>query len=197
MDFIYLDKPTIFSRTTADDLLDRQHEFIISDETPDDYGTVFKVEGWDLTQRMKGKKKVTYGHPSASDKDPDVIIGKGDERISDGKLMSVLTIEPETVGNRIANTVHEKLMFGSLTDASIRAFIYDGREGDESRGEDPKLFYFTRHVLSDWGVVPDGSNPSAMKTRDSIRSFIQARTPVSRHRDLEILRVLATRYYIM
>lgn len=194
---LYLDTTTIITRMANDSLEERQHEFIISNESGDDYETAFKIEGWDLSQRMKGKKKVTYGHPSASDKDPDVIIGKGDERIEGRNLMSILTIEPESMGNRIANAVHEKLLFGSLTDASIRAYISDGRPGDESLGEDPKLFYYTRQKLVDWGVVPDGSNPDTMKTRESITAFIKSHTPVSRHRDLEILRVLATRYYIM
>lgn len=194
---IYLDTPTIITRITNDSLAERQHEFIISNESGDDYETAFKIEGWDLSQRMKGKKKVTYGHPSQNDKDPDVIIGIGNERIEGRNLMSILTIEPESMGNRIANAVHEKLLFGSLTDASIRAYISDGRPGDESLGEDPKLFYYTRQKLVDWGVVPDGSNPDTMKTRESIAAFIKSRTPVSRHRDLEILRVLATRYYTM
>jgi len=192
-----LEMPQTLTRSAADGLHSRQHKFRISDPTTDDYGTVFLPDGWDLTARMKGKKKVTYGHPPPSDPDPDNIIGIGDEWIEDNALMSLLTIEPETTNNRIANTVHEKLLFGSLTDASIRAYITDGRAGEESRGENPKLFYFTAQRLVDWGVVPEGSNPNTMKTRSTIADFIKTKVPAIRHHDIELLRALSVRYYIM
>lgn len=194
---IELDIKSLLTRTAGTGLADRQHEFIISDATPDDFGTVFLPDGWDLSQRMAGKKKVTYGHPAHNENDPDFIIGIGEERIDNNALMSILTIEPESTQNRIANTVHEKLIFGSLTDASIRAYIIDGRQGDETRGENPKLFYFTRHILIDWGVVPQGSNPSAVKTRSTIADFIKSKVPASRQRDMDIIRSLSVRYYTM
>lgn len=199
MSTLILEKPSILSRQSSDDdqLKDRQHDFIISDESMDSFDTVFKLEGWDLTSRMKGKKKVTYGHPSASDKDPNLIIGIGEERIAGTSLYSRLTLEPESVGNPIANTVHGKLLFGSLTDASIRASIIDGRQGDETKGENPRLFYFTQQRLIDWGVVPEGSNPNAVKQREDLGDFIKTKVPQKYQRDIQYLRALATRYYIM
>ena len=194
---LILEKPSIIGRVSEDNVQDRQHLFCISDESQDSYDTVFKSTGWDLTNRMKGKKRVTYGHPSVSSMEPDHIIGIGEERVDNMSLMSVLTLEPESTNNRIANTVHEKLKFGSLTDASIRAFITDGRMGDESLGEDPSIFYFTRHSLVDWGVVMEGSNPNAMKQRSDLADFIKTKVPVRFTSEIQFLKALAVRHYIM
>lgn len=197
MDSIIIEKPSILSRQADDSLQDRQHLFIISDETQDSYDTVFKVAGWDLTNRMKGKKRVTYGHPSVASLEPDHIIGIGDERIDNASLYSIFTAEPTSTKNRIADTVHEKLLFGSLTDASIRARIIDGRMGDESLGEQPDLFYFTRSILIDYGIVMEGSNPNAMKQRSDLADFIKTKVPTLYQRDIAYLKALAIRYYIM
>lgn len=187
--------PTI-QRVANEALGERQHDFIISDETPDDWGTVFKVSGWDLSARAMGKKRVTIGHPPANSTDPNVVIGIGDERIDALSLRSILTLEPEDI-NPIAHQIDGKLRFGSLTDASIRCHIMDGRPGDESLGEDPKLFYYIRHKLSDWGVVIDGSNPAAMKTRSSsIEDFIKSRTTRIEFDHLSLAKAIRTKYYI-
>jgi len=194
---LIIEKPSILSRQNDDKLQDRQHLFIISDESQDSYDTVFKAAGWDLTNRMKGKKRVTYGHPSVASLEPDHIIGIGEERVEGTSLYSVLTLEPESINNRIANAVHGKLLFGSLTDASIRARIVDGRMGDESIGEDPAIFYFTRSVLIDYGVVMEGSNPNAVKQRLDLGDFIRTKVPQKYQRDIQYLKALHTRYYTM
>ncbi len=187
MSGIILEKPSILGRQADDSLVDRQHLFVISDESQDSYDTVFKASSWDLTHRMKGKKRVTYGHPSVASLEPDHIIGIGEERLEGNSLLSVLTLEPETLGNRIANAVHGKLGFGSLTDASIRARVTDGRMGDETLGEDPTLFYFTRSILIDWGVVMEGSNPNAVKQRSDLADFIKTKVPTNYQREIQFL----------
>lgn len=192
-----IEKPSIMLRQADDKLQPRQHLFIISDETQDSYETAFKVPGWDLAKRKSGKKKVTYGHPSASSLEPNHIIGIGEERIENMALYSLLTLEPPEAQNRIADTLDVKLNFGSITDASIRAYILDGRQGEESQGENPKIFYFTRQILIDWGVVPDGSNPNAVKQRSDLADFIRSKVPHNRHREIELLRATMVRYYIM
>lgn len=197
MSGIILESPAILSRMSDESLTDRQHKFIISDESKDSYDTVFKASSWDLTHRMKGKKRVTYGHPSVASLEPDHIIGIGDESIEGTSLYSILTLEPESIGNRIANAVHGKLLFGSLTDASIRARVEDGRMGDETLGEDPTIFYFTRSILMDWGVVMEGSNPNAMKQRSDLADFIRTKVPTKYQREIQFLKALHTRHYIM
>lgn len=182
---------TLQQRQEGDE--ERVHNFIISDESTDSYDTVFKVSGWDLSRRAT-KKRVTYGHPYFSDLDPDNIIGIGEETISGTRLLSKLTLEPEKT-NPKAQKIHEKLMFGSLTDASIRAQIIDGRMGVESLGENPKIFYFTMAKLIDWGVVMEGSNENAVKIRERIADFIKSKVPYRYHSDINYLKALQTKYF--
>lgn len=175
------------------DLQDRQHLFVISDETPDSYGTVFKLAGWDLSSRAI-KKKVTYGHPKPDDTDDTNIIGTGEETISD-RLYSLLTIERAEI-NPKAERIHQKLLLGSLTDASVRCRVEDGRMGDESRGENPKIFYYTVSKLIDWGIVNEGSNPQTYKVRSAeLENFIKSKVPVKYQRDIDVLRALSVKYY--
>jgi hypothetical protein len=156
---------------------ERSHLFLISDNSIDSYGTVFLHNCWDLSYRKEGKRQVTYGHPEFHDLNPDVIIGIGREYTDEEKgLYSELTLEPEGT-NQIADKVHNKLRFGSLTDASIVAEIEDGHPGRSALGEDPNVFYFTRAKLINWGVVPFGSNRNAkiQESRSAIADFIQKR----------------------
>ena len=154
---------------------DRSHEFRISDSSVDSYGTVFLPSSWDLSWRDSGKRQVTYGHPDFNNPDPDVVIGLGQERTEDDGLYSILTLEPEG-SNPLADKVHHKLQFGTLTDASIVAEVLDGRPGIQERGEDPSIFYFTRARLINWGVVMVGSNSNAVKTRSQLADFIASKT---------------------
>lgn len=140
---------------------DRTFEFVISDESVDQHGTVFYSSGWDFSLRERGKKEVSYQHAWLGDMNPDVVIGIGEERIEDKKVISKLRLEPYGM-NTIADKVCCKLHFGSLTDASIEAYIVDGHQGKEEHGEDPEVFYFTRQILTGWSVVRSGSNRNAM-----------------------------------
>lgn len=177
----------------SDELKARQHLFIISDETPDSHGTVFKLAGWNLSMRAM-KKKVTYGHPRADDTDDTNIIGIGEETISD-KLYSLLTLEEEKT-NPKAERIHQKLLLGSLTDASVRCLVEDGRMGNESLGENPKLFYYTISHLKDWGVVNEGSNFETTKVRSAeLEDFIKSKVPVKYHSHVDIIRAMKVKYY--
>lgn len=183
----------ILDRATRE-LAERQHLFLISDETPDDWDTAFKLPGWNL-ERRKMKKRVTYGHPRYDDLNDENIIGIGEEFIENG-LYSILTLEDQET-NPKAERIHKKLMNGSLTDASIRCRATDGRMGKEELGENPKIFYYTQQELVDWGVVMEGSNFAAMKERTAqIEQFIKERVPSKYHDHISYLKALKTRYYI-
>tara|TARA_R100001086_G_scaffold250033_1_gene192778 strand:- start:746 stop:1480 length:735 start_codon:yes stop_codon:yes gene_type:complete len=149
---------------------DRTFHFDISDETEDSYDTVFLTDGWDLKYREMGKRYVTYQHPPVGDKDPNVIIGMGYEDVKKKKkkLVSKLVLEPFNT-NTTADQVCNKLHFGSLTDASVVAYIMDGHSGKQERGENEDIFYFSHQMLITWGVVMRGANENAMK-----RSFDRA-----------------------
>jgi len=146
--------------TTAEMIENRQVEFVISSEALDSYGTVFKMDGWDL-KRYVSNPIVAYQHRAGSD-DPDDIIGTSTVRIEDGKLIGVVTFEPADI-NEKAEKVFRKIQAGTLKMASISARPSEYRFGDESKGEDKDVLYFTRQELMEWSVVSIGSNPDAQK----------------------------------
>jgi len=165
--------------TTAEMLENRQVEFVISSEAVDSYRTVFKMDGWDLN-RYASNPIVAYQHRAGSD-NPDDIIGTSTVRIEGDKLIGVVTFEEADV-NPKAEKVFRKIQAGTLKMASIGARPSEYRFGDETKGEDKDVLYFTRQELLEWSVVSIGSNPDAHKrnaqTIEEIRQTIIAEIPV-------------------
>lgn len=149
----------------------RQAEFVISTEAVDTYGTVFKIEGWDL-ERYQRSPVVFYNHKTWSE-DPDVCIGTSEVRVEGNQLIALLTLEE---GNPIADKVWRKIQNGSLNMASIGANPLEYRWGDFDKGENPDVIYFIRTELLEWSVVPVGSNPDALKR--SVESLEEIRTSI-------------------
>lgn len=138
----------------------RQVEFVISSETPDSYGTVFRVNGWQL-DNYNQNPIVCYAHRSTSD-NPDMIIGTSEIRIENNQLIGVVTFESADI-NPLAEKVFQKVQSGTLRMASIGCNIIRGHRGDEKLNEDPELIYFDEMELMEWSIVPVGSNPDAVK----------------------------------
>lgn len=136
----------------------RTIDFVISTERVDSYGTVFKMDGWDL-ESYRSNPVVAYNH-YALGPDPDGIIGTSEVRIENNELVATLTLEE---GNPTADKVLRKLQNGTLRGASIGAIILDGHWGVRSSGEDPDVLYFTKQRLVEWSVVSIPSNPDAVK----------------------------------
>ena len=141
----------------------RQVEFVISSEAVDSYDTVFKKDGWDLT-RYEKNPIVCYQHRSNSD-DPNDIIGTSEVFFEGDQLIGRVTFETEDI-NPKAETVFKKVCAGTLRMASIGAQIIDGRMGDEKRGEDKNILYFTQQRLIEWSIVSAGANPEALKRNE-------------------------------
>ena len=158
----------------------REVEFMISDETPDTYGTVFKISGWDL-KRYEKNPVVFYAHRSYSD-NPDMVIGTSTVRVEDNQLIAVLSFE-NAEDNPLAEKVRKKVLNGTLRMASIGANPKKGHWGDEKLGEDRELIYFDEQELLEWSIVPIGSNPEALKresqTIEEIRAAIIKEIPVN------------------
>lgn len=149
----------------------RTFEFVISDETRDRHGTVLKMSGWDLENYRKNPV-VAYQHELGagflSDRtDPDQIIGTSELRIEDNQLIAAVTFEPAEV-NPFAEKIRQKVIHGTLRAASVGFDPVSGNWGDETRGEDPETFYFTRHELIEWSIVNVPSNPNATKRNMSV-----------------------------
>lgn len=165
--------------TTAEMLENRQVEFVISTETIDSHKTIFKMDGWDFNRYIKNPI-VCYQHRSSSD-NPDDIIGTSEIFVEDNKLIGRITFEPAKI-NKKAEKIFQKVQAGTLKMASVGARVEQARFGDETKGEDPKVLYFTRQQLIEWSIVSAGSNPDAhkrnAKTVEEIRNEIAAETNV-------------------
>jgi HK97 family phage prohead protease len=157
----------------------RQAEFVISTETEDSYGTVFKISGWDL-KRYENNPVVFYAHKSYSD-NPDMLIGTSEVRIEENQLIAVVTFE-SAEDNPVAEKVWRKVQNGTLRMASIGANPKKGHWGDEKLGENRDTIYFDEQELLEWSIVPLGSNPEALKreaqTIEEIRTLIVKEIPI-------------------
>lgn len=145
---------------TAEQIENRQVEFVISSEAVDSYRTVFKMDGWDLASYQRNPI-VCYQHRANSD-DPDNIIGTSTVRIEGDKLIGTVTFE-DAETNPKAEKIFRKVQSGILKMASIGASISKARLGIEENGEDKDVLYFTEQRLMEWSIVSIGSNPDAHK----------------------------------
>ncbi len=139
---------------------ERTAEFVISTEAVDTWGTVFRLEGWDL-ERYKRNPVVLYAHRSFSD-NPDVIIGTSEVFVEGDQLIGRVRFESAEI-NPLAEKVYNKVMAGTLRMASIGANPKAGHWGVFDRGENPDVLYFDEQELLEWSIVPIGSNPDALK----------------------------------
>lgn len=146
--------------TTAEQLENRQVEFVISSEAVDSYRTVFKMDGWQLDSYERNPI-VCYQHKANSD-DPDNIIGTSTVRIENGELIGTVTFESAEI-NPKAEKIFRKVQSGTLKMASIGAKVEKARFGNEENGEEKDVLYFTEQRLMEWSIVSIGSNPDAQK----------------------------------
>lgn len=172
-------RETIVRTLSDDNIQNREAEFVISTEAVDTYGTVFRNDGWDL-KRYENNPIVAYGHRTGSE-NPDMIIGTSEVRSENGQLIAKIRFEEESV-NPLAEKIWRKVKAGTLRMASIGASILEYRYGDQTKGEQKDVLYFTRQELLEWSIVPIGSNPEALKresqTIEEIRAAIIKDIPV-------------------
>lgn len=172
-------RETIVRSLSDENIQNREAEFVISTEAVDTYGTVFRNDGWEL-KRYENNPIVAYGHRTGSD-NPDMIIGTSEVRSENGQLIAKLRFEEESV-NPLAEKIWRKVKAGTLRMASIGASILEYRYGEQSKGEQKDVLYFTRQELLEWSIVPLGSNPEALKresqTIEEIRAIITKEIPV-------------------
>lgn len=144
------------------DEANRTAEFVISTETPDTYGTVFKANGA-ILDRYNNNPIFTYQHEDFSD-DPDDVLGTSEIRFEDGQWIARATFEDEeNDGNEKAEKIWRKVKKGTLRMASIMAVPVEGGWGISELGEDRDLYYFRSWELYSWSVVTHGSNPDALR----------------------------------
>ena len=167
------DVHVVLRELTPEMIENREAEFVISSEAVDTYDTVFTADGADF-KRYEKNPIVAYGHRTWSD-DPDMILGLS-EVFQEGKLTIGRVRFEDAETNPTAEKIWRKVQAGTLKMASIGANILEWRMGDESKGEDKSVIYFTRWELLEWSIVPIGSNPDALKreaqTAEEIRNAL-------------------------
>lgn len=146
--------------TTAEQIENRQVEFVISSEAVDSYRTVFKIDGWELDSYQRNPI-VCYQHRADSD-DPDNIIGTSTVRIENNELIGTVTFEDAEI-NPKAEKIFRKVQSGTLKMASIGASVQKARLGLKEKAEETDVLYFTEQRLMEWSIVSIGSNPDAQK----------------------------------
>jgi len=153
-------REAVLRALTAEQIENREAEFVISSEAKDTYGTVFKMSGWDLT-RYNANPLVCYNHYSWGT-DPDTIIGTSEVFVDGDVLVGRVRFETEDI-NPKAEKVWKKVQAGTLRMASVGVNVKRGHWGDDKLGEDRDTLYFDEHELLEWSVVAIGSNPDAVK----------------------------------
>ena len=138
----------------------RTAQFVISTESVDRHGTVFKLSGWDL-ENYNRNAIVGYNH-EISGHNPDTIIGTSKVYIEGDELIGEVTFE-RAGNNPIADKVFNKMQDGILKMASVGAIPHEYRYGNVDNGEDSGTIYFTRQELIEWSIVSAGSNKDAFK----------------------------------
>ena len=106
----------------------RTAEFIISSETVDRHGTVFKMDGWQLDTYNRNPI-VAYNH-RANDANPDSIIGTSEVFREGDNLIGRVTFEDD---NELAEKVWKKVNKGVLKMASVGARVHEYRWGKKDR----------------------------------------------------------------
>ena len=147
----------------------RYHEFVLSTESVDRHGTVFRIAGWQLDRYNAENPVVSYVHED-NNADPDLVIGKSEVFIEGNQLIGRIYYEPEEI-NPLAEKIRRKVEHGTLRMASISALPFKGHFGKEANNEDREVLYFDEQELLAWSIVPVGSNRDALKrSADAIES---------------------------
>lgn len=160
---------TRFNNTRGEKVAERTFRFVISDESKDRYGTVIKLNGWDLTNYEKNGI-VAYQHNASGD-NPDMIVGKGRAWTEGGVLMGEVEFEPEGT-NEVADKLVKKIEFGSIKATSVGFNPIEWSKGDRSMGEDSETLYFRKQDLLEWSIVNIPANPNAI-VQNSYGEFVK------------------------
>ena len=154
-----------FDRAKAEET--RTVEFVISDETRDRHGTVIPIKSWDIKNYNKngivGYQHEVYG--GWGEPNPDLILGRGEAFVEDGKLIGRVTFEPADI-NPLAEKIFQKVLHGTLkaTSVGFRETVR-GAWGEDEEAVNGKnaTYYFGQVELLEFSIVNIPSNPNALR----------------------------------
>lgn len=154
-----------FDRAKAEET--RTVEFVISDETRDRHGTVIPLRAWNIDSYNKngivGYQHKVYG----GDPNPDLILGRGEAFVEDGKLIGRVTFEPAEI-NPLAEKIFQKILHGTLKATSVGFHeIERGKWGEKDEAVNGKTptYYFGSVELLEFSIVNIPSNPNALRRK--------------------------------
>ena len=146
------------------DVENRTAEFIISDDTKDRHNTVLDVDGWHLDNYNKngivGYQHDVYGEDQAN---PDNVIGIGKAEMRDGKLIGIVTFEPENI-NPLAEKIFQKVQFGTLRATSVGFNPLEQGEFRKMEDSDAEIYHYGKRDLLEFSIVNIPSNPNAVRS---------------------------------
>jgi len=154
-----------FDRAKAEET--RTVEFVISDETRDRHGTVIPIKSWNIKNYNKngivGYQHDVYG--GWGEPNPDLILGRGEAYVEDGKLIGRVTFEPAEI-NPLAEKIFQKVLHGTLkaTSVGFRETVRGawGEDEEAVNGKNP-TYYFGQVELLEFSIVNIPSNPNALR----------------------------------
>lgn len=156
-----------FDRAKAEET--RTIEFVISDETRDRHGTVIPIKSWNIKNYNKngivGYQHEVYG--GWGDPNPDMILGRGEAFVEEGKLIGRVTFEPAEI-NPLAEKIFQKVLHGTLKATSVGfREVVQGKwgEGEESVNGKTPTYYFGSVELLEFSIVNIPSNPNALRRK--------------------------------
>lgn len=178
----------------------RTIEFVATDNTRDGHKSVLPIDKWDL-ERFDNNGIIGYQHNVYGDlcgnDDPDKVIGKGQARIENDKMIVAITFEPSDL-NPLAEKIFRKIRFGSLNAVSVGfTETKPGHwgEGDEARDGVRPTYYYDGQELLEVSVVNIPSNKNALKrgfrdnTVDAINFIYRALDGCFRYSEIEDMKV--------
>ena len=156
-----------FDRAKAEET--RTVEFVISDESRDRHGTVIPVSAWKIKNYNKngivGYQHEVYG--GWGEPNPDLILGRGEAFVEDGKLIGRVTFEPAEI-NPLAEKIFQKVLHGTLKATSVGfREVTHGKwgEGEEAVNGKRATYYFGEVELLEFSIVNIPSNPNALRRK--------------------------------
>ena len=161
---------------------ERARTWDISDESIDRHETILPLEGWELDSFNKAGafyyQHITDGGSWWDEQpNPDYALGPADAYIDQESktLIGRGIFEPEDI-NELADTIMKKVDYGTMRMTSVGFIPLEaGSFGDETKGQNPEIYYFGKRELIEFSVVHIGSNRNALgRALEPMQKFLSS-----------------------
>lgn len=142
----------------------REIEIVASDETPDRYGDIIRVEGWDLSNYKKNPV-LLFAHDS---REPPIGTAQITKDVKNKRLMAKAQFLAEGVYD-FADTIWRIVQAGALRAASV-GFLPTAEPNYIRDEQNDRIigFEYTAQELLELSIVPVPANPAAVVVPKSL-----------------------------